>query len=74
MLSQWQKYRKKEEEIYQALAVKAGKVANASVEVLRSKENTIIFSGLMSNNNNFHSDGLRHHWQRFLRQEGRERW
>lgn len=56
------------------MAVKAGKVANASVEVLRSKENTIIFSGLMSNNNNSHSDGLSHHCQRFLRQEGRERW
>lgn len=72
VLSQWWKYRKKEE-IYQASPVKAGEVANALVDVLRSKQNIIILSGIMSSNNNFHGDGLSHHLQRLLGQEGRER-
>lgn len=73
MLSQWWKHSKKER-IYQAFAVKAGKVANVSVDVMRSRGNTITLSGVMSTNNNFHDEGLSHHLQRFLRQEGRERW
>jgi len=73
VLSQWWKYRNKEE-IYQAFAVKVVKVANASADLLRSKGNAIILSGVMSSNNNFYGDGLSHHLQRLLRQEGRKRW
>lgn len=55
--------------IYQAFC-KAGKVANVSVDVLRSKGNTIILSRVMPGNNNFHGDRLSHHLQRFFEAGG----
>lgn len=67
--------KRKDLPFYRGFAVKASKVANVSVDLLRSKRNTIILSRVMPGNNNFHGDRLSRHLQRFfLRQEGKERW